>query len=123
MALGQFLNIHGQKTTYFYPGVGDTGILGTVCAAWKNGGGLVRADADQSVPNSGWKGAPSSGGCAPIGYGNPLILQFDAIYLRPVPGQPGDFDVIAQNFCVGVRCSFDVVAGPYASGAQNLQAI
>jgi hypothetical protein len=123
MALGQFLNIRGQKTTYFYPGVGDTEILGTVCAAWKNGGGLVRADADQSVPNSGWAGAPSSGGCAPIGYGNPLILQFDAVYLKPVPDQPGDFYEIAQDFCVGARVSFDVVAGPYASGAQNLQAI
>jgi hypothetical protein len=123
--IGTFLNLQGQITTAFFPAAGDTGIIGTVCAAWKNGGGLVRADANQSVPNSGWAPAPCSGpqSSTPIGYGNPLVLPFSAVYLKPVPDQPGDFDEIAQDFCVGARVSFDVVAGPYAAGAQNLQAI
>jgi hypothetical protein len=123
--IGEFLNLQGQKTTAWYPGVGDTTVFGTVVSAWKIGGGMVMADANQSVPGSGWSFAPCSGPqCSnPIPYGSPLVLPFGAIYLRPVPGQPGDFDVIAQNFAVGARVSFDVVAGNYAAGAQNLQAI
>lgn len=123
--IGTFLNLQGQPAKYFYPGVGDVHILGTVCAAWKNGGGLVRADANQSVPNSGWAGAPASGpqDTQGISYGNPLILSFDSIYLKPVPDQPDDFYEIAQDFCVGARVSFDVVQGPYAAGAQNLETL
>jgi hypothetical protein len=123
--IAEFLNLQGQITTAFYPAAGDCGVRGTVVAAWKNGGGLVRADANQSVPNSGWALAPCSGpqSSNPIGYGNPLQLQFNAVYLKPVPDQPGDFDVIKQDFCVGTRVSFDVVAGNYAAGAQNLQVI
>jgi hypothetical protein len=123
--IGIFLNLQGQKTTAFYPGVGDTGILGTVVAAWKQGGGLVRADANQSAPNSGWQLAPCSGPqCSnPIPYGNPLELPFAASYTVPVPDVPGEFYVIAQDFCVGTRVSFDVLAGPYANGATNVQAI
>jgi hypothetical protein len=123
--IGRFLNLQGQLADYFYPGAGDTGILGTVCAAWKNGGGQVRADANQNVPNSAWAGAPASGsqGDDPIAFGNPLVISFDAIYFVPVPGQPGDFDEIAQNFCVGQRVSFDVVAAEYGAVAQNLVAL
>lgn len=123
--IAEFLNLQGQKTTAWYPAPGDVGIFGTVCAAWKNGGGLVRADANQSVPNSGWSLAPCSGpqSSTPIGYGNPLVLPFNAVYLRPVPDQPGDFDVIAQDFCVGTRVSFDGIAAEYGAVAQNLQAI
>ena len=123
--IGEFLTLQGQITTAWYPAPGDTNVQGTVCAAWKNGGGLVRADARQGSPNSGWALAPCSGPqCSnPIPYGSPLVLPFGAIYLRPVPDNPGDFDEIAQNFCVGTRVSFDVVAGNYAAGAQNLQAI
>jgi hypothetical protein len=40
-----------------------------------------------------------------------------------VPDQPDDFYEIAQDFCVGARVSFDVVQGPYAAGAQNLEAL
>jgi hypothetical protein len=123
--IGQFLNLQGQITTAFYPAAGDCGVRGTVVAAWKNGGGLVRADANQSVPNSGWALAPCSGpqSSNPIGYGDPTVLPFSAVYLKPVPDNPGDYYEITQDFCVGTRVSFDVVAGNYADGAQNLQAI
>jgi hypothetical protein len=123
--IGEFLNLRSQKTTVWYPGVGDVTVFGTVVAAWKMGGGLVAAWADQNVPGSQWALAPTSGpqGCSPISYGNPLVLPFDAVYLKPVPDHPGDFYEIAQDFCVGVRCSFDVIAGPYSAGAQNLVAL
>src|SRR5580693_1524470 len=100
--IAEFLNLQGQITTAWYPEPGDTNVQGTVCAAWKNGGGLVRADANQSVPNSGWALAPCSGpqSSNPIGYGDPTVLPFGAVYLKPVPDQPGDFDEIAQNFAV-----------------------
>jgi hypothetical protein len=121
--IGVFLNLQGQPAEYFYPGIGDVHILGTVCAAWKNGGGLVRADANQSVPGSGWSGAPSSRGCGPISYGNPLVLPFNAVYLKPVPDDPDEWYVINQDFCPGMRVSFDVSAAEYGAVAQNLQAI
>jgi hypothetical protein len=123
--IGEFLNLQGQITTAFYPDAGDVGIFGTVVSAWKIGGGMVRADANQSVPNSGWPFAPCSGpqDTNPISYGDPLVLPFAATYLKPVPDQPGDFYVITQNFCVGTRVSFDVVAGNYADVAQNLVAL
>jgi hypothetical protein len=121
--IGTFLNLQGQLAEYFYPGIGDTRVLGTVCASWKTGGGQVRADANQSVPNSGWAGAPSSGGCSPIAFGNPLVLPFNAVYLKPVPDEPGDFYEIAQDFCIGARVSFDVIAAEFGAVAQNLQTI
>ena len=126
--IGEFLNLQGQKTTAWYPGVGDTSVFGTVVSAWKIGGGMVMADANQSIPGSGWPLAPCSGPQSqcrggPVGYGNPLILPFNAVYLKPVPDNPGDFYEIAQDFCVGARVSFDVVAGNYAAVAQNVQAI
>jgi hypothetical protein len=123
MGFAKFLDLTGRYQMYFVPLPGDVGIFGTVCAAWSHGGGQVRAWANQSVPDSDWAGAPSSGGCSPIGFGSPLIISFDAVYLKPVPDNPGDFYEIAQDFCVGTRVSFDVVTGPYAAGAQNLQLI
>lgn len=123
--IGEFRNLQGQITTAFYPAAGDCGVRGTVVSAFKRGGGMVMADADQSVPNSGWALAPTSGpqSSNPIGYGNPLVKQFGAVYLKPVPDRPGAFYVINQDFCVGTRVSFDVVAGNYADGAQNLVAL
>jgi hypothetical protein len=121
--IGQFLNLQGQITTAFYPAAGDCGVHGTVVSAFKRGGGMVMAD--QSVPKSGWALAPTSGpqSSNPIGYGNPLVKQFGAVYPKPVPDRPGAFYVINQDFCVGTRVSFDVIAGNYAAVAQNLVAL
>jgi hypothetical protein len=112
--IGQFINLRGQRAPHFFPGVGDTGLLGTVVAVlvplgYENAiGGTIHTDNNQNVPNSQWDFAPSSGGCAPIGYGDPLMLQFGGAYLDFVP-------------CVGQRVKFDVIAAPYGAVATNLQ--
>lgn len=95
--IGQFTNIQGRLVQAFYPGVGDTNILGTIITVFEDGGGLVCADANQAVPGSQW---------ALGGDENPLILPFES-----------------GTFSVGQRVSFSVVAGTYSPVATNLTAL
>jgi len=111
--IGQFYNLRGQLAPHFFPGVGDTALLGTVVAVtvplgYENAvSAMIHTDNNQLVPNSQWDFAPSSGGCAPIGYGDPLMIQVDCTYLDFVP-------------CVGQRVKFDVAAAPFGAIATNL---
>jgi hypothetical protein len=104
--IGQFVDLTGRLVNAFYPGVGDVGIKGTVVATVVGGGGIVRADSDQSVPNSQWALAPTSIGCDPVNVGNPLVLQFDT-----------------GSFCVGQRVSFAVIEAEFAPVATNVTEI
>jgi hypothetical protein len=113
--IGEFINLRGQLAPHFFPGVGDTALLGTVVAVtvplgYSNAvGGMIHTDNDQSVPNSQWDFAPSSSGCGGISYGDPLMIQFSGAGLDFVP-------------CVGQRIHFDVIAAPFGAVATNLRA-
>jgi hypothetical protein len=109
VGFAKFLDLTGRYQTYFVPLDGDVGILGTIESVTYGitGAGLIRTDADQTVPGSGWAAAPSSGGCDGIPYGNPLRLQYS--------GQ--------GTFSAGQRVRFDVIAAPYGVQAVNVTAL
>jgi hypothetical protein len=103
MSYASFLDITGRYQVYFYPYTGDTGIVGTVVSVIQGltGCGMIHADADQSVTDSSWAGAPVDG------YGDPLYLGYE--------GQ--------GTFVPGQRVSFDVIAAGSGVSATNLQSL